>query len=233
MFSVCLCAQFQADCRESHLILVKSIFIYLKRTINLSLYFKQSDKYRLVGYCEANYAGDRIERKNTNKAKPVEIKHHLIRYYIQKGIFDIKFISTNEQLTDIFTKSHLEDKLVHVRDILVAMGLNLIVDLKACGILPFFENKQSIHQKLIRELWTNYDIKQHCFGKNNVAPMRLETIHLTLPSVIEEDKKPTKANLDYQGVLKGSVQTMNKRKAQTIANQGAIPTNPIVFPSVP
>jgi len=35
LFSVCLCARFQSDPRESHLIAVKRIFRYLKGTTNL------------------------------------------------------------------------------------------------------------------------------------------------------------------------------------------------------
>ena len=35
LFSVCLCARFQSDPRESHLTAVKRIFKYLKGTTNL------------------------------------------------------------------------------------------------------------------------------------------------------------------------------------------------------
>ena len=37
MFSTCLCARFQADHRESHLIAIKRIFRYLKGTPNLAI----------------------------------------------------------------------------------------------------------------------------------------------------------------------------------------------------
>ena len=37
LFSVCLCARFQSDPRESHLTAVKRIFRYLKGTTNLGL----------------------------------------------------------------------------------------------------------------------------------------------------------------------------------------------------
>ncbi|RDX70448.1 hypothetical protein CR513_50307, partial [Mucuna pruriens] len=53
-----------------------------------------------------------------SRVKHIENKHLFIRYYIQKGIFYIKkFISTNEQLTDIFTQPFFEDKL-HIKDLL-------------------------------------------------------------------------------------------------------------------
>jgi len=66
LFSVCLCARFQSDSRESHLTVVKRIFKYLKGTTNLGLLYKKSLDYKLVGFCDADYAGDRIERKSTS-----------------------------------------------------------------------------------------------------------------------------------------------------------------------
>jgi len=66
LFSVCLCARFQSDPRETHLTAVKRIFRYLKRTTNLGLLYKKSLVYKLVGFCDADYAGDRIERKSTS-----------------------------------------------------------------------------------------------------------------------------------------------------------------------
>ena len=181
LFSVCLCARFQSDPRETHLTAVKRIFRYLKGTTNLGLLYKKSLDYKLVGFCDADYAGDRIERKSTSgncqflgenliswaskrqatialstaeaeyisaascctqllwmkhqledyqitencipiycdntaaiclsknpilhsRAKHIEIKHHFIRDYVQKGVLDIQFIDTDHQWADIFTK---------------------------------------------------------------------------------------------------------------------------------
>jgi len=39
-----------------------------------------------------------------SRAKHIEIKHHFIRDYVQKGILDIQFIDTEHQWADIFTK---------------------------------------------------------------------------------------------------------------------------------
>jgi len=39
-----------------------------------------------------------------SRAKHIEIKHHFIRHYVQKGILDIQFIDTDHQWADIFTK---------------------------------------------------------------------------------------------------------------------------------
>ena len=61
-----LCARFQSDPRESHLTVVKRIFRYLKGTTNLGLLYRKSLDYKLVGCCDADFAGDRIERKSTS-----------------------------------------------------------------------------------------------------------------------------------------------------------------------
>jgi len=66
LFSVCLCARLQIDPRESHLTVVKRIFMYLKGTTNLGLLYRKSLDYKLVGFCDVDYAGDRIERKSTS-----------------------------------------------------------------------------------------------------------------------------------------------------------------------
>jgi len=66
LFSVCLCERFQSDPRESHLTIVKRIFRYLKGTTNLGLLYRKSLDYQLVGFCDADYVGDMIERKLTS-----------------------------------------------------------------------------------------------------------------------------------------------------------------------
>ena len=64
MHSICLCARFQSDPCESHLKAVKRIFRYLVGTTNLSLFYKKNQDFRLVGYYDADYAEDRVERKS-------------------------------------------------------------------------------------------------------------------------------------------------------------------------
>jgi len=39
-----------------------------------------------------------------SRSKHIEIKHHFIKDYVQKGILDIQFIDIEHQWADIFTK---------------------------------------------------------------------------------------------------------------------------------
>ena len=68
LYSVCLCSILQSDPRESHLTTVKQIFKYLKGTTNLGLFYRKSGDYSLVGYCDADFTGDRVERKSTSRS---------------------------------------------------------------------------------------------------------------------------------------------------------------------
>ena len=68
VFSVGLCARFQSAPKESHLMAVKRILRYLVGTPSLGLWYKRNSHFDLIGYCDADYAGDRIERKSTSGA---------------------------------------------------------------------------------------------------------------------------------------------------------------------
>ena len=66
MYSVCLCARFQACLKESHLNTVKSIFRYLKGTIDIGLWYPKSDNFELICYSDVDFGGCKIDRKNTS-----------------------------------------------------------------------------------------------------------------------------------------------------------------------
>ncbi|WVZ88337.1 hypothetical protein U9M48_034871 [Paspalum notatum var. saurae] len=65
MFSVCLCAQFQADPKESHLTTVKRILRYLKHTPSIGLWYPKGASFELLGYSDSDFAGCRVECKST------------------------------------------------------------------------------------------------------------------------------------------------------------------------
>nr|GEU69121.1 hypothetical protein [Tanacetum cinerariifolium] len=67
-FSTCLCARYQANPKESHLIAVKRIFRYLKGTPSLGLWYPKCLGFDLKGYSDSNYAGCNMERKITPSA---------------------------------------------------------------------------------------------------------------------------------------------------------------------
>ncbi|GAU51766.1 hypothetical protein TSUD_415550 [Trifolium subterraneum] len=69
VFAVGLCARFQTSPKELHLIVVvKRIFRYLVGTPDVGLWYKKGSHFDLQAYCDADYVGDKIERKSTSGA---------------------------------------------------------------------------------------------------------------------------------------------------------------------
>jgi hypothetical protein len=54
MLSVCMCARYQSDPKECHLVPVKQILRYLVATFDL------------IGYSDSDYAGCKVDRNSTS-----------------------------------------------------------------------------------------------------------------------------------------------------------------------
>ena len=63
MFATYLCARFQANPKESHLIAIKRIFRYIKGTQNLGLWYPKDTGFNLVSYSDADFASYRVDSK--------------------------------------------------------------------------------------------------------------------------------------------------------------------------
>ena len=64
MLSVCMCARYQANPKECHLVVVKRIFRYLVFTPNLGLWYPKGSTFDLIGYFDSDYGGCRINQKS-------------------------------------------------------------------------------------------------------------------------------------------------------------------------
>ena len=65
-FAVCLLARFQARPTELHLKEVKRIFRYLRRTINMGLWYPKDSEFKLIAFSDADHAGDQVTAKSTS-----------------------------------------------------------------------------------------------------------------------------------------------------------------------
>jgi hypothetical protein len=65
MLSVCMCARFQANPKECHLMAVKTIFSYLVHTPNLGLWYPNGSTFDLLSYSNSDYAGCKVDQKST------------------------------------------------------------------------------------------------------------------------------------------------------------------------
>ena len=66
MLSVRMCARFQAAPKESHHLAMKQILRYLAYTPTLGLWYPKGSRFDLVGFSDADYAGDKVDRTSTS-----------------------------------------------------------------------------------------------------------------------------------------------------------------------
>ncbi|XP_075088471.1 secreted RxLR effector protein 161-like [Nicotiana tabacum] len=66
MFSVFKCARFQLAPKEFHLTNVKRIIRYFIGTSELGLCYAHSNNFALRGFLDADFVGDKIDRKSTS-----------------------------------------------------------------------------------------------------------------------------------------------------------------------
>ncbi|GJZ86450.1 retrovirus-related pol polyprotein from transposon TNT 1-94 [Tanacetum coccineum] len=64
--ATCLCAQYQAKPTEKHLKEVKRIFRYLRRTVNMGLWYTKDSGFELTRFSDADYAGCKYTFKSNS-----------------------------------------------------------------------------------------------------------------------------------------------------------------------
>ena len=67
MLSVCMCARFQTNPKECHLMAVKRIFQYLVHTPNLGLWYPKGSTFELLGYSNSDYASCKVTQRSTTR----------------------------------------------------------------------------------------------------------------------------------------------------------------------
>ncbi|RVX16392.1 Copia protein [Vitis vinifera] len=68
---------------ESHLSAVKQILRYFKGTMDIGLWYPKSDNFELIGFSDADFAGCRVERKNTSDTCHF-LGHSLVLWHSKK-----------------------------------------------------------------------------------------------------------------------------------------------------
>ena len=65
-YSVGVCARYQANPKESHMIALKRIIKYVKTTTDFGVWYSKDTNDILTGYSDANWAGNADDRKSTS-----------------------------------------------------------------------------------------------------------------------------------------------------------------------
>nr|GEV95061.1 uncharacterized mitochondrial protein AtMg00810-like [Tanacetum cinerariifolium] len=115
IYAVCLCARYQAKPTKKHLNTDKRIFRYLKRTINMDLWYSKDTGMSLTAYSDTDHAGcqdtrrstsgsaqflgDKLVRWSSKKQKSTAISCTKAEYIALSGCC-AQILSIHSQLTD-------------------------------------------------------------------------------------------------------------------------------------
>ena len=67
-YSVGVCARYQANLKESHMIALKKIIKYVKATANFGVWYNKDTNVVLARYSDVDWAGNANDRKNTSES---------------------------------------------------------------------------------------------------------------------------------------------------------------------
>jgi hypothetical protein len=66
MLSVYMCARFQSDPKECHLVAMKRILRYLVHTPCFGIWYPKGSTFDLIRYSDSDYAGCKVDKKSTS-----------------------------------------------------------------------------------------------------------------------------------------------------------------------
>jgi hypothetical protein len=66
MLSVCMCARFQSDPKECHLVVVKRILRYLVHTPCFGSWYPKGSIFDLIRYSDSDYVEGKVDKKSTS-----------------------------------------------------------------------------------------------------------------------------------------------------------------------
>ncbi|KAL8107872.1 hypothetical protein AgCh_024325 [Apium graveolens] len=167
MYSVCVCARFQAKPKESHLNAVKRIFRYLRGTIILGLLYPITSTFDLVGYSDADYAGCQTDRKSTSGVCTY-LGQSLVSWQSKKQTSVALSTAEGEYLAAGSCCSQILWMIQTLRD----FGIK-------CGKVPIYCDNTStinISKNPVNHSRTKYIDVRHHFLRDNAAKGKIELV---------------------------------------------------------
>ena len=94
--------------------------VYMQQTLqDFNCYLEKS-----IIYCDNTSAINLSKNPvNHSRTKHIDIRHHFLRDCLEKGLINLEFINTENQIADIFTKPLNENNFIKLRRDLGIMSL--------------------------------------------------------------------------------------------------------------
>ena len=124
-------------------------------------------------YCD-NDGAVKLVYQFHQRTKHIGQKWHWIREQVQGGYLDIKFVRTEDQLADIFTKAFSGPKFVSMRD---RIGVGLVADLPGIRL----RKRVGSQSHPLRQLTKDVAVKQQ--GRRLFSSRRRDLLYCRLLSL--------------------------------------------------
>ena len=159
VYSVGMCARFQACPRDSHLKDAKRILRYLKKTEDLVLFYPAGDTFDLVGFVDADFAGYKVDRKST-----FGMVHFLGSSLISWGTKKQNFVALSTAEAEYVTAAACCSQLLWIRQHLEDFGIHIkAIPLICDNTSAVSMGKNPVHHKRTKHI----DVRHH-FLRDNV-----------------------------------------------------------------
>ncbi|KAH9672319.1 hypothetical protein KPL70_017676 [Citrus sinensis] len=147
LYDVGLVSRYMENPKTTHFKATKRIICYIKGTTNFGLLYSFSNDYKLVGYSDSDWGGDVDDQKSTTRfvffigdtnftwialsknpvfhdqSKHIDTRYHFIRECIARKEVQIKYVKSQDQAADIFTKPLKQEDFVKFRSLLGVTGV--------------------------------------------------------------------------------------------------------------
>nr|KYP49721.1 Retrovirus-related Pol polyprotein from transposon TNT 1-94 [Cajanus cajan] len=157
MFSVYIYARFQVKPKEVHLQAVKRILRYIKGTTNLGISFYRRQNFTLLGYYDADYAGDKWERKSTSEGCHF-LDHCLVSWTSKRqskialSTSEAEYVAARHYLTQLlWIKHQLEDYDIYESSIPVLCDNTAAINISKTLVLHSRTKHIKIKHHFIRD----------------------------------------------------------------------------------
>ncbi|GJZ96832.1 hypothetical protein Tco_0669166 [Tanacetum coccineum] len=190
MFSVYLCARFQAAPKTSHIEAVKRIFRYIKGTSHLGLWYPKGTGLKTIIYADSDYARDYVDRKSTSGVCTF-MSCCLTSWFSKKqpalaiSTTEAEYVSTGKACQqDLWMKQALVDYDIKLDDIPVLCDNKRAIDLGKNPVLLSRTKHIEIRHHFLRDNVQKGNITiEKVASKDNIAdiltkPLKREPFNL-------------------------------------------------------
>ena len=169
MLSVCMCTQFRAAPKESHHLAVKRILQYLAYTPTIGLWYPKGSTFDLIGYSDADYAGDKVDREST-----LATCHFLGQSLVCWSSKKQNYVSLSTAESEYIAARSCCAQLLWMKQTLKDYGIN------TKNVLLFYDNESAIKlsKNPVQHSKTKHIQIRHHFLRDHVNKEDIDIIHV-------------------------------------------------------